>query len=85
MSLENKQTILRVAERYILTGSASDEQVIVTCLPEGKTSFVERVGEDSRTVLLDEYRVKDRVIWAGYSTRSGTVYLSLKSIPLNSG
>ena len=81
MSLEDKQIILRVAESYILTGSTSDNHVKVMCLPEDKTSFVERTGEDNRTILLDEFRVQDRIIWAGYSSRSATVYLSLKSLP----
>jgi hypothetical protein len=79
MSLEDKRIILRVAEHYLRTGSASDDNVKVTCLPVDKTSYVERIGEDDRTILLDEFRVSDRVIWAGYSTRSETVYLSLKS------
>jgi hypothetical protein len=81
MSSEEKQIILRVAERYIRTGSASDEQVNVTCLPVDKTSHVERIGEDGRIILLDEYQLDGQVIWASYSTRSETVYLSLKSSP----
>lgn len=85
MPSEEKQTIHRVAEHYIRTGNASDDHVKVTCLPEGKTSFVERIGEDGRIILLDEYRVSDRIVWASYSTRSETVYLSLKSIPLKPG
>ena len=51
-------------------------QVKVTILPNDKTSFVERDDGDDRTILLDEYHVDGKTIWAGYSTRSGTVYLS---------
>jgi hypothetical protein len=81
MAWEEKQIILRVAERFIRTGSASDDQVNVTCLPIGKTSFVERTGEDDRTILLDEYKLDGTTIWASYSARSETVYLSLTSVP----
>ncbi|MBI5840727.1 MAG: hypothetical protein HZB19_11560 [Chloroflexi bacterium] len=81
MSSEEKQIIQRVVERYIRTGSTSDDQVNVTCLPVDKTSYVERIGEDGRIILLDEYRLDGKVIWASYSTRSETVYLSLKSTP----
>ena len=49
-----------IEEQYILTGSASDDRVTVTC-------------------LLDEFRVKDRIIRAGCSPGSETIYLSLES------
>lgn len=76
MASEEKTIILRVVETFIRTGNASDEQVKVTSLPPGKSSYVEQNGEDGRSVMLDEYRVDGRVVWAGYSSRSGTVYLS---------
>jgi hypothetical protein len=77
MGLEEKAIILRVVENYIRTGNFGDAHVKVSNLPQGKTSFVEHIGEDGRSVMLDEYRVNGRVVWAGYSSRSGTVYLSL--------
>ena len=76
MFSNQKNIILPVVERYARTGSTSDEHVKVTCLPNGKTSFVEQNGEDGRSIMLDEYRVDGKVFWAGYSGRSGTVYLS---------
>jgi hypothetical protein len=79
MSSEDKQIVLRVVEHYIRTGSASDDHVNVICLPVDKTSYVEHTGEDGRTLLLDEYRLDGKVIWAAYSPRSETVYLSPKS------
>ncbi len=81
MPSEEKKIILRVVENFLRTGSASDEQVKVTCLPKDKSSYVEQIGEDGRTILLDEYRLDGSVIWASYSTRSGTVYLSPRSAP----
>ena len=76
MLTEERQTIQRVVENFVRTGKTSDEQVKVTSLPKNKTSFVENIGEDGRSILLDEYRVDNKVIWAAYSTRTGTVYLS---------
>ena len=78
MIANEKQILLRVVENYARTGSASDDQVKVTRLPDNKTSFVEQTGEDGRSVMLNEYSVDGKVIWAGYSSRSGTVYLSTK-------
>jgi hypothetical protein len=79
MQSEGKTIILRVLDNFIRTGSASDGQVKVTALPNGKTSCIEHTGEDGRSVMFDEYHVDGKVIWAGYSSRSGTVYLSVKS------
>lgn len=79
MQSEEKTILLRVVENFARTGGASDGQVKVVVLPQGKTSFIERVGEDGRSVMLKEYAVDGKVVWAGYSSRSGTVYLSPKS------
>jgi benzoyl-CoA reductase/2-hydroxyglutaryl-CoA dehydratase subunit BcrC/BadD/HgdB len=77
MQSEEKTILQRVVENFIRTGNASDEQVKVTSLPKGKTSYVERIGVDGRSVMLKEYRVDGAVVYAGYSSRSATVYLSL--------
>jgi hypothetical protein len=79
MSLQEKQIILRVLENYIRTGSASDDLAKVICLPLGKTSCVEKIGADGRIIMLDEYKLEGYVIWASYSSRSDTVYLSPKT------
>jgi hypothetical protein len=76
MASEEKNIIIRVLENYVRTGNAVDEKVKVTSLPRGKTSFVEYIGEDGRSIMLDEYHVDGKTFWAGYSSRSGTVYLS---------
>jgi hypothetical protein len=76
MSSEDRTIILRVVENFVRTGNAADEQVKVTSLPQGKTSYIEKTGQDGRAVMLDEYRINSTVVRAGYSSRSGTVYLS---------
>lgn len=77
MYSEAKTIILRVVENYFLTGNVNDEQVKVTSLAHGQTSYVEHIGVDGRSIMLDEFRKNGKVIWAGYSSRSGTVYVSL--------
>ena len=76
MSSEDRTIILRVLENFISTGNATDEQVKVTSLPQGKSSYIEKTGQDGRVLMLDEYHIKNTVFRAGYSSRSGTVYLS---------
>lgn len=77
MQSEEKIILQRVVENFIRTGNASDEKVKVTNLPKGKTSYVEQIGVDGRSVMLKEYRVDGTIVYAGYSSRSETVYLSL--------
>ena len=80
MQSEEKKILFRVMENYIHTNNATDEQVKVTCLAVDKTSHVEKIGEDGRIIMLEEYRLDGKIIRASYSARSNTVYLSLKSI-----
>ena len=77
MQSEEKTILQRVVENFVRTGNASDEHVKVTSLPKGKTSYVEQIGVDGRSIMLKEYRVDGTVVYAGCSSRSGTVYLSL--------
>lgn len=75
MQSEEKTILQRVVENFALTGNASDEHVTVVNLPKGKSSIV----ENDRSVMLKEYKFNEKLIWAGYSSRSNTVYLSLMS------
>jgi hypothetical protein len=75
MQSEEKNILQRVVENFALTGNASDDQVTVVSLPNGKSSTI----ENDRSVMLKEYKVNEKSIWAGYSSRSNTVYLSLMS------
>jgi hypothetical protein len=82
MQINEKQIINRVMENYISTGSVIDDQVTVTFLPVDKTCCVDKIGEDGRIMMLDEYNLDGRIIRATYSPRSKTVYLSIKSTPV---
>lgn len=76
MFSDQKTIIMRVVDHFARTGEAGDAEVKVTCLPDNKTSFVEQNPDGGRSIMLDEYRVDGKVIWAAYSPRSGVVYLS---------
>lgn len=77
MISEEKQTILQVVEHYALTGNTDEHLIKVTRLTDNKTSYVERIAKDGRSIMLGEYRAADgKVIWAGYRGRTGMVYLS---------
>ena len=77
--MDEKQIVLNAVEGYLRNGITQDGDVKVTCLQDDKTSCVEQSGGEGRSVMLDEFCVDGKVIWAGYSSRSRTVYLSLTS------
>jgi len=76
MYSNDKEIIMRVVEHYARTGDPGDAGVKVIILPDNKTSFVEDNVGGSRSIMLSEYKVDGKVIWAGYSPRLGIVYLS---------
>lgn len=78
MISEEKQLILRAVEEYARSGNVGDGLGKVTCLPDNKTSCIEQTDGEGRSIMLDEYHVDDKIIWAGYSGRTGRVYLSLR-------
>lgn len=79
MQSEERNILQRVVENFANHGTTTDEKVSVVCIANGKTSTIEKIGDDGRTVMLDEYIVNQKTIRAGYSSRSHTVYLSLMS------
>lgn len=76
MVSDERSIIQRVIENFVRTGSTEDEQVKITRLAEGKSSAIEYVAGESRSVMLDEYKVDGVSVWAGYSSRSEMVFIS---------
>ncbi len=75
--MDEKEIILKVVQGYVRNGSSRYGEVHVTCLPNNKTSCIEKVDGEGRSVMLDEFSVDGKPVWAGYSSRSQTVYISL--------
>lgn len=73
----NSKQMLTIVEQYCRKFSSVDENIKVTRIADQKTMFVEQSGESGRTVMLSEYTVDGITYWAGFSSRSQTVYISL--------
>ena len=74
--MDERSMLLRVVEQFARTGSAQEGGVTVTQIQDFKTTFVEQIGEGGRSVMMNEYKVDGKTYWAGYSSKSNTVYLS---------
>jgi len=69
--------MVKIVEQYCRKIASTYEDIIVTRIANQKTMFVEQTGESGRAVMLTECKVDGITCWAGYSTRSQTVYISM--------
>ena len=73
----NSIQLLKIVEQYSRKSEAAYGDITVTRVPDHKTVFVEQIDEVGRSIMMDKYQVDGATYWAGYSSRSETVYISL--------
>jgi hypothetical protein len=73
----NGDQLLKIVEQYGRKSEAGYGDVTVTRIADQKTVFVEQIDGLGRAVMMDQYQVDGATYWAGYSSRSETVYISL--------
>jgi hypothetical protein len=73
----NGDQLSKIVERYSRKSEAAYGDIKVTRVPDQKTVFVEQIDGVGRAVMMDKYQVDGATYWAGYSSRSETVYISL--------
>jgi hypothetical protein len=75
----NSSELLRIVEQYSQKNDAGYGDIRVTRIPDQKTVFVEQFDGVGRSIMMDKYDVHGVTYWAGYSSRSETVYVSLSA------
>jgi hypothetical protein len=78
----NSNELLKIVKQYSQKGEAEYGDITVTRVPDQKTVFVEQTDDMGRAILMDKYEVDGATYWAGYSSRSETVYISLAASPV---
>ncbi|HLO28186.1 MAG TPA: hypothetical protein VK249_03570 [Anaerolineales bacterium] len=73
----NSDQLLKIVEQYSRKSETGYGDITVTRVPDQKTVFVEQIEGAGRVVMMDKYQVDGSTYWAGYSSRSETVYISL--------
>jgi hypothetical protein len=68
--------MLKIVEQYSRQSALADEEIKVTRVPDWRTVYVEQFDEMGRAIILTEYKVDGKTYWAGYSSRSETVFVS---------
>jgi hypothetical protein len=72
----DERRMLNIVEQYSRQGNLQNKEIKVTRVPDWKTVIVETIGETGRSIILTQYKVDGKTYWAGYSSRSDTVFLS---------
>jgi meiotically up-regulated gene 157 (Mug157) protein len=73
----NNNQLLKIVEQYSRKSKTGDDAIKVMRVPDHKTVFVEQIDGVGRAIMMDKYEVDGATYWAGYSSRSETVYISL--------
>lgn len=73
----DRMQMIKIVEQYCRKIDSDYQDIKVTRVEDRKTVFVEQIGESGRAVMLSEYKVDGATCWAGFSTRSQTVYISM--------
>ena len=73
----NSGQLLKIVEQYSRKVEVGYGDITITRVPDQKTVFVEQTDGVGRAIMMDKYQVDGAIYWAGYSSRSETVYISL--------
>lgn len=72
----NSEQLLKIVEQYSRKSDTGYGDIKVRRIPDRKTVYVEQVDDVGRAIMMDKYQVNGATYWAGYSSRSETVYIS---------
>ena len=72
----DEKRMSNIVEQYIRLGNETVDDIKVTRVPDWKSVFIETIGATGRAIVMSEYKVDEKTIWAGFSTRTQTVYVS---------
>jgi hypothetical protein len=72
----DEKRMSNIVEQYSRLGNETVDDIKVTRVPDWKSVFIETIGEIGRAIVMSEYKVDGKTYWAGFSTRTQTVYVS---------
>lgn len=75
----NEIKITQIVEQFSRKDENGETGVNVVRVPDYKTIYIEQIGDFGQSVILSEFKVDGKIYWAGYSSRSNTVFVSQAS------
>ena len=73
----DSRQMLTIVEQYCRKIASTYKDIKIIRIADWKTMFVEQTGHSGQAVMLTECKVDGITCWAGYSTHSQTVYISM--------
>ncbi len=73
----NKAKLLEIVEGYSRNIEPEAGTARVVRIEDKKTVYIEQHDGTGRAILLTEHIVDGKTYWAGYSSRSETIYIAL--------
>ena len=73
----NRDQLLKILQQYSRQNEIRYGDIKVTRIPDRKPVFIEQIEGIGWAILMNKHEVDGAIYWAGYSSRSETVYISL--------
>jgi hypothetical protein len=73
----NQIDLLKIVEEFGRNDGVVEGEYKVTRVEDSKTMYVETIGEAGRAIFFNEFKIDGKTYWAGYSSRSQTVFVSI--------
>jgi hypothetical protein len=74
----DEMQMTKIVTQFSRQGNAPAGEIKITRIQDSKSVYVETIGESGRPIDMAEYKVDGKTYWAGFSTRSQTVYVSCR-------
>ncbi len=75
--MDDKEMLRKIVDQYARTGCEQVGEIKIRRVQDGKSTYVEPNAEWGRSIVMHQFKVDGKTYWAGYSTRTKTVYVSL--------
>ena len=68
----------KIVTQFSRMGNTATGEIKIIRIQDGKSVYVETIGESGRSIVMAEYKIDGKTYWAGFSARSHTVYVSCR-------
>jgi len=75
--MDQKQ-MSNIVEQFSRLGNGNVGEIKVTRVSDWKSVFIETIGDRGQSIVMREYNIAGKTYWAGFSTRSQTVFVSCR-------
>jgi hypothetical protein len=75
----DRELTQKMLQLYSQSGCEQDGETKIKRVQDRKTTYIEPNDSGGRTIYMNEFKVEGKTYWAGYSSKTQTVYISLSA------